>query len=155
MLLNAGANVNFQNPNNGQTVLMLAILRGYPEVVQVLVESGADPNIKNIDGDTALDFSVLGLSIKSNKNVDVPPFIKNAFQGGNLGDHTNIFKLFLQLQHLNINSQDNNGYTCLMAACQTGQLDVAKALLQRNVNHSIQNNNGWTALMIAFSKRLY
>ena len=43
--------------NDGWTALMRASWRGYLEIVQYLVEIGADINIKNKDGKTALDWA--------------------------------------------------------------------------------------------------
>lgn len=58
MLLEAGAKVNAQDVR-GMTPLMLAIGtdRPDPRVVRLLIEKGADPNIKSKNGETALDWA--------------------------------------------------------------------------------------------------
>lgn len=48
-----GSNVNAKDDNN-VTPLMLAASFGATDSVQLLIEKGADPTIKNIDGRTAL-----------------------------------------------------------------------------------------------------
>ena len=34
---------------------------GYPEVMTLLLNSGSDPNVQNIDGDSALHLAVFGI----------------------------------------------------------------------------------------------
>jgi ankyrin repeat protein len=55
-LLNAGANINGSS-SRGETVLMLAIFKLNTKAVQQLLELGADCNIKDINGYTALTFA--------------------------------------------------------------------------------------------------
>lgn len=57
--LEAGADINWQNPAmNGETMLIMAI-KGFkePKVVKFLLENGADPNIKDDSGKTALQWA--------------------------------------------------------------------------------------------------
>jgi len=46
-LIELGANINFQN-NNGMTPLMLAADNNYLDMITLLIDSGADWNIKDI-----------------------------------------------------------------------------------------------------------
>ena len=48
-----GANVNAVD-KNGNTPLMEAAVEGYHQVVVHLLDKGANPGMKNMDGDTAL-----------------------------------------------------------------------------------------------------
>ncbi len=54
ILLDAGADINFQN-NDGSTALISAAFFGRPEIVQLLLERGADKSIKNKYGTTAYE----------------------------------------------------------------------------------------------------
>lgn len=51
-LLDFGVNPNFQH--EGYTALMRASLKGYPEIIHILLEAGADPNLKDWQGQTPL-----------------------------------------------------------------------------------------------------
>ena len=59
MLLEHSAYIDAASPN-GSTPLMMARQYGTPQAVKLLLESGADPSIKNALGLTALDFAVGG-----------------------------------------------------------------------------------------------
>lgn len=48
------ADVNIRARQHGQTALMLAVSHGRLDMVQMLVEAGADINIQDDDGSTAL-----------------------------------------------------------------------------------------------------
>ena len=52
MLIDAGADLNFQN-NDGSTPLLTAAFFCRPEIVKMLLDKGADKNIKNKYGATA------------------------------------------------------------------------------------------------------
>jgi len=58
-LLENSAYIDAESPN-GSTPLMMAAMYGSPESVKVLIQAGADLNIKNQLGLTALDFAVRG-----------------------------------------------------------------------------------------------
>ncbi|MBB3045911.1 ankyrin repeat protein [Litorivivens lipolytica] len=53
MLIAVGADVNSRN--NGYYAVHMAANGGYYEIVQLLLEAGANPNLQDKDGDTALD----------------------------------------------------------------------------------------------------
>lgn len=53
-LVNKGYDVNMQDPKTGKTAMMAAILQGNYKIVEYLLEAGADPNIRDKYGRTAL-----------------------------------------------------------------------------------------------------
>lgn len=56
-LLENSAYIDAESPN-GTTPLMMAAMYGSPESVKMLIQAGADLNLKNMLGMTALDFAV-------------------------------------------------------------------------------------------------
>ncbi len=59
LLLENSAYIDAESPN-GSTPLMMAAMYGSPESVKTLIQAGADLNVKNQLGLTALDFAVRG-----------------------------------------------------------------------------------------------
>jgi Ankyrin repeats (3 copies) len=54
-LIAAGADVNVRAGRYGGTALHAAYYRDHPEVVEVLLQAGADPTIRDLHGDTPLE----------------------------------------------------------------------------------------------------
>jgi uncharacterized protein len=57
VLLNAGANPNFHHTESGQTALIDATVRGYIDVVRVLLEKGAKVNDQDVNGRKPVDWA--------------------------------------------------------------------------------------------------
>lgn len=57
LLLQRGADVNAQGTLEGFTALMTAAAEGQVDVVRLLLAYGADPAVKDVDGDTAESFA--------------------------------------------------------------------------------------------------
>lgn len=70
-LLNKGAEVNLQGTLEGFTALMTAAAEGQIEVVRLLLGHGADPALKDKDGDTAESFA------RQNGHTAVVELLKN------------------------------------------------------------------------------
>lgn len=90
----------------------------HKQLVQVLLEMGADPNARNHAGETPL-FSIFSL----------------------VGD-ANAAILFLSDERVDVNAQDENGNTALHRAVGWGLIDLVRLLLERGASPSITNNDG-------------
>ena len=95
--------VNIRATQHGQTALMLAVSHGRLDMVQILVEAGAEVNIRDEDGSTAL---------------------MCAAEHG----HMEIVKFLLQQPETNVLSKDNDGLTALAVAMEAGHRDVGVVL---------------------------
>lgn len=136
-----------------------------PEIVELLVENGANVNAKTSGGRTPLMF------IAADGNVDIA---RNLIEHGamindkdNYGSSAIIFAsgeplrsgvppnvnldfIELLIEHgVDVNSQDLTGMTPLMVACREGHKMIVTSFLENNANIDMQDNNGRTALFYA------
>ena len=58
LLLSKSVDLDATNVSDGQTALLLACMNGYSEIVNELVQSGADVNLKDLEGFTSLVFVI-------------------------------------------------------------------------------------------------
>jgi ankyrin repeat protein len=107
------------------TPLMIATDSFNVEKVKSLLDQGADPNLKNSDGDTAL---LLAIRWRHGEYV-----------------HTDIVKLLLD-HGADINIQDKYGYTALIEASRGGGRTVIKLLLDYGADPHIVDANGSNAI---------
>ena len=77
--IRGGANLNANNGTN--TALMMAARYGHNEAVKLLLESGADPNVTNSAGDTALRWADGNPDVsKTLEKVTEPSKLKSIFE---------------------------------------------------------------------------
>jgi len=74
-LLNAGADINLQDPSNGNTPLHEAIMAGNRYFISQLLAKGADPKIKNHNG-----FDAVMVAKKKNNPVLMALFVSDKVQ---------------------------------------------------------------------------
>jgi hypothetical protein len=95
--------VNLRATQHGQTAIMLAVSHGRLDMAQLLVEAGADVNIRDEDGSTAL---------------------MCAAEHG----HMELVKFLMGQPETNVLSKDNDGLTALAVAMEAGHRDVGVVL---------------------------
>lgn len=118
------------------TALMLASKYGIRcnDLVKNLIEHGANLNLRNSDGRTALILAANDNGIDNYHYEVLETLIKKGAQ---------------------LDWQDRYGMTALMYAAGGGQLKVVKLLLKHNADPTISNNKGETAEQIALNKGHY
>jgi ankyrin repeat protein len=137
--------------------LLWASAKGHVEVVKSLIEKGANVNIKNENGTTALN---MALSEKKVETADilrahgaildsrtVKVISAEMIEAAKFGFLDRI-KLFLAAG-LDVDTKDKTGATALMVACHSGELEMVKFLLERGANVNAKNTRGITALMLS------
>lgn len=137
LLLEAGVDVNCQDPNTGHTSLIRAMFVENPRqrrrMVKTLINYGGKIEKSDVDGRTALAWACC--------------LARN-----------DIIRFFLRAVHLNIglNSVDKYGNNNLMLACTSGNPNtvhlLAEAFRQANIDVNRRNLNEENALM--YSHRL-
>ncbi len=134
-LIEKGAGVNAMDPDMGQTPLMFAASGGSLEMVDALLNAGADPNIAGSDpgfeGWTALMYAAEGLTKEALDIVDR-----------------------LLTAGAELNAQTEDGRTALMLAADRGDLaaDCLQRLLKLGADPALPNAQGDTALAIALMR---
>ena len=156
MLIKHGADVNAQ-PTIGVSPLINASFMGRTKVVKVLLDSGADVNMKRyVAGDTALMWvrkaNLARLLIQAGADVNMvdsdhlrrTPLLRahNAAVAKVLIDHG-----------ANVNAVDWEGKTPLIRAAKYKQANLVKVLLDAHADIHVKDKSGYTALMWAKKKR--
>jgi uncharacterized protein len=118
--LKNGGNPNAQE-DNGESVICFAMrYRCDPEIIELLIENGAD--LSHIDNEGV---SVFDVAVTYN-NL---PMIERLLEGG--------FDLSTPTR--------KSGFTPLMGAVCYGRVDVVRKLLEKDIDISVRDNHGFTA----------
>jgi len=172
----AGADVNAKSFIDGAT-LLIAIRKGYNDIVELLIANGANVNAKD-DGKTPLDLARLRF-IRYGEEEDsffkiVDLLLKNGGKSG-AEDSFHIAATMGNIeavqQHLasnqDINFKDDIGRTALHAAAgadldcedlfnsphanthEKTQMDIVKLLIANGADLNAKDENGWTPLYAA------
>lgn len=133
ILIGHGADPNRKRKDrtkhHDMTPLMIAVYQKRPNIVQQLIDAGADPNICTEEGETSL---MIACSILSNNNDDEVSLVSLLIDAG-----------------ASLNLQGNKGKTALMYAASNGNLEVVKLLLSKGADPDMKSLNGWTAARYA------
>ena len=130
-LFDHGADVNGcynnKSPQNGGTPLMIASRYGQLDAMTFLIKHGANVNLQDKEGETALHYAVDG----SDVSCEV---------------------LSCLIENLaNFDAFSNRGYTPLMKAIHNQLIHVVTYLIEYGANIDLQDKNGNTALHHAVS----
>ena len=120
--INSGVDVNYRDEEEdfGFTALNMAARENTPDVVRLLIKSGADTNSQTNDGNTALMWA----SLRGNEDI-----ITSLLDAG-----------------ADVNLSRADGLTALMAAAKKSTPRVIDILLKAGANVNAKDSNGMTAL---------
>ena len=119
-VINHGAEVNATNAGYA-TAIMLACEKGNTDVINVLLNAGADPSIADADGDTWLHQAVRGGCSKE--------VLETLISHG-----------------ADVNAANKNNVTALKIACEKGNSDALNVLLSAGGDPNITDTGGDTCL---------
>ena len=127
-------NIDETIDRSNETPLMLASGHGYPDIVEFLIQNGADVNSVSSSGDTPL--------IKVAQNSIM-----------NKDDQLNIVEQLITAG-ANINFKGEYGMTPLILATESNSPKIVSKLLLSGADISVKDNNENTALDIAVSNEM-
>lgn len=169
VLNNSKTKINAQN-KLGWTALMIASRNSSTncdnEVVELLLEYGANPDKQNIDGDTALilacqysrtDSSIKTVDLLLNYDANVNIIDNNGWTAlitiVNFNDTTSDINVIdiLMKQGADINAITNKKSSAIMIAARriNDNITIIKKLLEYKPKLNISSPKGWTCLMLA------
>ena len=122
-IISHGVDVNATNKKN-ENALILACKNKKEDVINVLLDAGADPNIADADGDTYLHYAARGYW------------------------STEVLQAILS-QGVDVNATNKKNVTALMIACEKGEKDVINVLLNAGADTNIADGDGDTCLHFA------
>ena len=141
LLVARGAQVNTRDKES-RTALMFAVDRGDVEVVEALLQAGADASVVNEKGATALMYALQEPSPYNPQ--ETAKLTKRRIEAarlllsrGNIGD---------------VNAQNEDGETLLMRAVNLGEPELVKALLDHGADVNRYDVLGSTAVILAYEK---
>ncbi len=123
-LVKKGALINAQNIH-GVTPLMVATRIQNVELSKFLIQSGADVNLKDRNGNNALF---------------------NLINAGNFDDYKIEIANYLVDAKTNLNNQNNDGYTILHEAMNAKKHQLLKLFIEKGADTSLKNKKNKTAL---------
>lgn len=152
--LNKGADINAQS--NQGTPLSLASFNGHIEIVEFLIEKGADINMRvEKGGQTPLIAAIVGreeiakLLVEKGADVNVKDNAGwSPLTWASATNRAEIAKLLID-KGAPINEKNNQGQTSLMFASKWGYIEIVELLIDKKVEINMQMDDGWTALMDA------
>lgn len=125
-----GLNVNWKD-STGSTPLMKACSSGRLDIVRRLVEAGADVDVRNNDGNTALCWACWCSPNGSREEED----------------YINVVRYLICECRANVNLASDSKKTALMRSCQLRSLEMIRLLVENGANVNASTQSGWTPLM--------
>jgi ankyrin repeat protein len=167
ILLNANENPNEVLPKSGATPLIIASAIGHPDIVELLLDTGADSNVKDANGFTALHHAVrdsdygLDPAAKAVSVLTVKALLAHGAnpnarlqldkqkvaaeikaQAGNAGART-------KRTAITITEVELEGATPVALAAECNNLEAVKALVEAGADPNIPTEQGTTPLILA------
>lgn len=152
-LLRNHANVRYVHPLDGRGALHEACMRGYVDMLQPLIDAGADPTARDRFGQTPLDIAlaykngnvVAALLHSGQKLKESQQIAEETMESATLRGQTEIARILLD-NGLDVNTPSAKGAIYLNDAALKGQKKMVQLLLEHGASVTSRNQSGGTAL---------
>lgn len=154
LLLKRGADVNVQE-EDGSTALHIAVTESSPEIVEILLDYDADPNIAGPHGGALYLAAQQGHLNIVTQLIDKKAILELRVLSGVTPLHAAARKGHLKVVELlctrgaNLNAQSRSGSTPLYLAARNGHMDTASYLISEGADVNLKNEDGVAALHVA------
>ncbi len=162
-LIAAGADVNAKNKKD-DTALQTACMMGASKIAKLLVDAGADLEVKSgplgktplMEASSSGNASIVKLLLKAGANVNArSPLNATPLQ---FADKSPEVVRALIKAGANVNEQAaynaDGGFTHLMAAVNRGEIRIAKLLIDAGADvNALSGPRGWTPLLLAVGQK--
>ena len=159
LLEKKGIDIGSVDYTAGRSVLHFAAVINDSAIVELLLQHGADPALKDRQGGTAVlravdsgSYEVIETMLKSDMEVDLNLWDEDGrglMHSASVNGHPRIIRL-LRENGLGLNTQDKNGSTPLHDASCSGKVEVTEILLDLGADPSIKDKYGRTASTVAW-----
>jgi len=138
LLKQPGIDINKQGAK-GRTALMLAIYKGYDDIVKLLLEKPIDVNIQDEEGETALLYALDRFSRAKklrgyNRKEKISPTMVNLNVLGIISLYEpckKIIQMLLERDDIDVNISAKNGDDALMLAALSGDEKIVDSLIKK------------------------
>ena len=158
-LIHKGAKIHDKDEVYKWSPIIFACFYGHYEIVKLLLEKGADVNSESVDGKTCFWFvcqngekEIAELLISKGARMKI-----RSYEGGTkysplfmacLHGHMELIELLLS-KGLDINEQDEHGWTSFFEVCAQNFKEIAEFLIKKGANVEIETKGKQTPLLIA------
>ena len=133
---------------NLQTALILACQKGNTDVIQLLLNNGAQVNAEISERFAIVEASKNGHTEAIKLLLKHGAKLQTALIEASRNGHAEVVKLLLE-KGARVNVQDSNGRSALITASENSHIAVVRILFEHNALVNWQDNDGQSALMLA------
>nr|GEV15000.1 hypothetical protein [Tanacetum cinerariifolium] len=143
-----------EQDENGYSAVMVAVINGYVEAFRLLVYTGANVNLRNKYGETAISLSEASVNSGEFEKVMLEYTLNSCNHGFYTLHHAVSRGDFDSVERLtngenDVNSPNSDGYTPLMLAARGGYGKICEFLISKGAICDIENARHETALSLA------
>ncbi len=157
-LLSSPANINAQNPEKGETPLILAAFSNNPDTVALLLDAGANPSIVDNGGFSAICYSIYHNQIESVcRMIDAGADLSVVTPTGSLLHHA-IASQFPEMVDIVLKKgvpsdiKNYSGQSATAVAVETADMNILQVMADNHIKFTETDENGRTMAHV-FCKR--
>lgn len=149
LLVSRGADIHARNGRGRTPLSSAAGFYPYPELVDFLIQQGADVNAVDDSGNSIVAWcrhpAILKKLLRRGASVHTANWCKSTPLHDAAGDKNGLQRMKLLISHgANIHATDSDGYTPLHSAAVFGYLENVKLLVKHGANVHAKNKDGMT-----------